>query len=219
MINPLKNLVGSIKTGSREEVKAAQKQVEKFWHHFYIPKRKEGREAFMIFLDEIKKADEIQDLDHLAYFIHTLKWPLLSIGEEYFVDWAEFIFTYIQHPSGKIRQAVLHAADYLIYDIAADLQFDGNDHHEISQSDRLRIQKNRERFGNFVSTVEELLGQYDEPRYHRYKYIHSIPSGVYKSLQKLMVEHLLRSDFYKDVYADFLREQGLSQTTPEALPL
>ncbi len=73
MQNPLKDLIEVIKTGSREEVKEAQKQVEKFWHNVYIPKRKEGRKAFLIFFEEMKNFDKICDIDHKAYFINTLK--------------------------------------------------------------------------------------------------------------------------------------------------
>ncbi|HHD92641.1 MAG TPA: hypothetical protein ENL06_03435 [Candidatus Portnoybacteria bacterium] len=61
MNNPLKNLIEIIKTGPREKVKEAQKQIEEFWHDVYIPKREEGKKAFLIFLDEIKKFDEIKD--------------------------------------------------------------------------------------------------------------------------------------------------------------
>ena len=200
--NLLKNLIEIIKNGSREEVKEAQKQVDKFWHEVYVPKRKEGKKAFLTFLEEVKKFDEIQDIDHQAYFINTLKWPLLAIGEEYFEEWAKFILKYIQHPSGKIRQAILSAADYLILDIVVDLRFDSN--QKISQADKERVKKNKARFGWFVYTVENLLEKYDEPRFHRYKYISSIPPSVYKSLEKLIVEVLLRSEYYEKLYKNWL---------------
>lgn len=95
MNNPLKKSIEIIKTGSREEAKEAQKQVEKYWHEVYIPRRKESRKAFSIFLGEIKNFDEIQDIDHQAYFINTIKWPLYAAGEEHFEYWAGFILKYI----------------------------------------------------------------------------------------------------------------------------
>ncbi len=212
MENPLKNLIEIIKAGSPEEVKEAQKKVEEFWHEVFIPKREEGRRTFLIFLDEIKKFDEIQDIDHQAYFINTLKWPFWSIGEEYFEEWADFILKYIQHPSGKIRQAIVSATDYLIIDIRVDLKTDFG--KELSKEDKQRTKKNRERFGNFVCAVENLLDKYYEPRFNRYKYISSMPVSVYKSLQKLLVEVLLRSDYYEKLYEDFLKNGGLIRTTP-----
>ncbi len=47
--NYLRNLIKTIKTGLPEEVKETQKQIEKFWHEVYIPRRKEGRRAFFQF--------------------------------------------------------------------------------------------------------------------------------------------------------------------------
>ncbi len=156
---------------------------------------------------EIKNFDEIQDIDHQAYFINIIKWPLYAIGEEYFEDWVKFILKYIQHPSGKIRQAVLHFSDYLITNIVISLRF--SEDRKISKADRQKVEKNKERFGHFIYTVEYLLGRYDEPKFSRYKYINSMPASVYKSLQKLMVEHLLRNEYYEKLYADFLK--NLSQ--------
>lgn len=206
MDNPLKNLIEIIKTGSREEVKAAQKQVEKYWHEVYIPKRKEGKEAFEIFLDEIGKFDEIKDVDHQAYFINTLKWPLWAVGEEYFEKWAEFILKYIQHPSGKIRQAIIHAADYLILDIAVDLKFDfGN---KISEENKKMVENNINRFGNFVYSAEYVLSRYDDPSLHKFKYVSDLPAGIYKSLQKLITDCLLRSDYYKNLYEKWLKDRN-----------
>lgn len=208
MDNPLKNLIEIIKTGSREKVNEAQKQVEKFWHEVYIPKREKGKRAFSIFLEEIKKFDEIKDVDHQSYFINTLKWPFWSIGEEYFEEWVEFVLKYIQHPSGKIRQAIIRAADYLVMDITLDLKFDFNK-KKVGKAEKQRIRKNKNRFGNFVFVVEKLLRIYEEPRFRRYKYIGSIPPSIYKSLQKLMVEILLRSEYYKKLYSEFLRKEGI----------
>ena len=199
--NPLKNLIEIIKTGRPEEVKRAQKEIEKFWQDFYIPNRKEGKKAFSIFLEEIKKFDEIQDIDHRTYFINTLKWPFWAIGEEYFEEWADFVLKYIQDPSGKIRQAIVQASEYLITDLLLDLKFINK--KNLSPEIKQKVQKNRERFGNFVDAIEELLEKYYEPKFRRYKYITSMPPSVYKSLQKLLVENLLRSEYYENIYFEY----------------
>ena len=211
--NPLKNLIEIIKTGSPQEVKEAQKKVEKFWDEVYIPKREEGKKAFSIFLGEIKRFDEIQDIDHQAYFINTLKWPLWVIGEEYFEQWAEFILKYIQHPSGKIRRAIVRVTDYLISDIKLDLKLDFKE--KISLKEKEKIKKNKNRFGSFVEAVEKLLEKYWQPKFNRYKYISSLPVGVYKSLQQLLNEVLLQSEFYEKIYNDFLKEKWESQLDSE----
>ncbi|MCD6284269.1 hypothetical protein J7J12_03415 [bacterium] len=211
--NPLKNLIEIIKTGSPQEVKGAQKKVEKFWYEVNIPKREEGKKDFSIFLEEIKRFDEIQDIDHQAYFINTLKWPFLAIGEEYFEQWAEFILKYIQHPSGKIRRAIVRVTDYLIIDIRLDLKLDFKE--KISPEEKEKIEKNKNRFGSFVERVEKLLEKYWQPKFNRYKYISSLPVGVYKSLQQLLNEVLLQSQFYEKIYNDFLGEKWESQLDSE----
>ncbi|MEA1926393.1 MAG: hypothetical protein U9M90_04140 [Patescibacteria group bacterium] len=49
------------------------------------------------------------------------------------------------------------------------------------------------------------MGRYEEPKFSRYKYISSMPASIYKNLQKLLVENLLRSEYYEKLYADFLK--------------
>ncbi|MDA3839876.1 MAG: hypothetical protein PF572_02195 [Patescibacteria group bacterium] len=204
----LKNLIQTITTGTPAEVKVAQKQVKKFWHDFYIPNRKEGRLAFRVFLEKIKTFDQIKDIDHQAYFINTLKWPLWGgVGEDYFEEWAEFFLKHIQNSSGKIRQAVICATEYLIHDLRLDRKRD----FEIIRSQGLErkefekiVESNITRFGNFVMDVEDLIDRNFEARFKKYKYISSLPVSVYKSLNILITEVLFRSDYYKSIYQDFL---------------
>lgn len=206
MKHHLKNLIQTIKTGLPAEVKFAQKQVEKFWRNYYIPNREEGRMAFSVFVEELKNFEQIRDIDHQAYFINTLKWPLWSISEEYFEDWVNFFLFNIQHPSGKIRQAVIHATEYLMLNISVDLRHVGEKEKDLSPHLKELVLKNKMRFGYFVMEVEALIDQYHEPRFKRYKYVSSLPTGVYKSLSKLITEVLLRSEFYEKLYQDFLNE-------------
>lgn len=217
--NPLEKFIKTIKTGTRDEVKEAQKGVEKFWHNVYIPRRKEGRKAFSIFLDEIKDFDKIEDVDHRVYFISVLKWPFWVIGEECFEKWEEFVLKQIQHESGKIRQAIIHAADYLIMDIAMDF-----DEKPKTAEDRKKNEINKERFCNFTRKIELLLEKYDEPRFGRYKKISALPAGIFKSLQILIVEHVLRSEFHKKMYLEWIngnwkKPVGLNKNIPEELSI
>ncbi|MFH1946785.1 MAG: hypothetical protein ABIJ23_01345 [Candidatus Magasanikbacteria bacterium] len=199
MQNTLKKLLETIKNGSPTEVKSAQKEVEKFWHNVYIPEREKGREAFKIFLEELKNFESIKDIDHQCYFINTLKCPLYAIGEEYFGKWADFFLHYIQHPSGKIRQAVISAVDYLLMDIAEGL--DSYDKKVVYD----KHNKNMNYFCNFVCIVENLLAKYDEPRFRKFKYVSSMPASVYKSLQILITQKLFRSEYYEKLYEEFLK--------------
>jgi len=220
MKNYIKNLIHTIQTASPAEVKIAQKQVEKFWHEFYIPHRAEGRAAFGAFLEELDTFIQIKDVAHQCYFLHTLKWPLMSTGEENFEAWADFLLPNIDHPAGHIRQATIHAIEYLVTDLRMDLKFDRTrvDNENLEKAEYIKIvQKNRARFGNFVMEIEALIDHYYQPKFKKHKYVSSLPPGPYKSLQMLITEILLRSDYYEKLYQDFLnelRERRHRPTTP-----
>ena len=123
MSNPLLKLIEVVKTGSRTEVKEAQRAIEKYWHNDYIPKREKASANFVVFLEEIRHFNKIKDIDHQYYFINTLKWSLMVIGKENFKEWSEFFLKQIQNNSGKIRQATINAIDYLILDSTIDIKF------------------------------------------------------------------------------------------------
>jgi hypothetical protein len=205
MNNPdIKGLIAIVKTGDREEVKKAQKAIESAWHNYYIPHRKEGRKAFEAFVGEVKTFDQIPDIDHQVYFIGSLKWAIWTFYEEYFETWMDFILKNIQHPSGKIRQAIIHISDILILNIAVDIK--GVHKQTSKEAKMIKEVLNRQRFGRFVFAIEELVQHYHKPEYNRYKYVSSLPPSVYKSLQILMTEKLLRSEYYEHLYADFLHD-------------
>jgi hypothetical protein len=204
----LQKLIDIIKSGSPSDVKLAQKEIEKIWHDTcrYDKDRKES--VFCIFLEELKSFPQIKDVDHQAYFINTLKWPLYFIGEKYFSDWSDFILTYIQHPSGKVRQAIIRVSDYLLIDLQMDfkhasmiLKNKDLKHQDIKDI----VADDKKKFGDFVLAIENLVSRYYEPRFKKYKYVDSLPISVYKSLQMLLVE-LLKAEFYKKIYQDFLKE-------------
>ncbi len=211
-MNPpnIKELINIIKTGGKQEVKKAQKAIASAWHNFYIPHREEGRKAFGVFLDEIKNFDQIQDVDHQAYFISSLKWAFWIFGEKYFETWAEFLLKCIQHPSGKIRQSILHNSDILIMSLS---EFLGPRHVQTGPEDEVKTIRqviSLQRFGRLVMDAEDLLHRYYKPKYNRYKYVSSMPAGIYKSLQILITQKLLRSEYYENLYKEYLQNLQMS---------
>lgn len=213
-MNPpdIKALIEIVKTGNRQEVKQAQKAIESAWHNYYIPHRTEGRKAFEVFVDEVKTFDQIQDTDHQAYFVSSLKWAFWAIGEEYFEIWAAFVLKCIQHPSGKVRQAIIHITDILIMSLDDLHGFRKNKKEAADERKMIRQVIALQRFGNFVMSVEALLERYYEPRYNRYKYVSSMPVGIYKSLQILITEKLLRSEYYENLYSEFTHNLYVSSS-------
>lgn len=201
----MKKLIAKIKTGNRKEVIEAQKKIESYWHGICHPLSKKKIKKYEVFLDEIEYFDEIKDIDHQAYFINTLKWPFFIIGAKHFRFFSDFIIKCIQNPSGKIRQAILHATDWLT--MGTDIEIPQYLTRKFSQEDLALIKKNKELYFEFVWEVERLIEKYDEPRFKKYKYIDQMPSSIYKSLQYLVAERLLRTEKYEAMYQDFLRQR------------
>lgn len=50
----IQSAIAAIKSGTPEEVKQAQKIVDRFWHTIYIPNREEGKKILSAFLDELE---------------------------------------------------------------------------------------------------------------------------------------------------------------------
>ncbi|MDD4358280.1 MAG: hypothetical protein PHY30_00500 [Candidatus Pacebacteria bacterium] len=212
MKNYIENLIKIIKVGTREEVKQAQKKVEEFFHNVYIESRDDGEWAFSAFLEELKTFEEIKDIEHQAWFINTLKWPIYAIGEENFERWSSFLLNCVRHPSGKIRQAAIRAIDNLIIFLRLDKSEKPDSKNEEFEE---IVDDNRKRFGCFVLAVEKLTEEYNEKRFNRYKYINNLPVGVYKSLQSLLVDVLLKSEFFENIYKEFLEEINEDYNRPK----
>jgi len=205
-------IIAVIKTGTPAEVKQAQKRFEKYWDGLRGDEHKAAKEAVVeLLLREIQGLESIKDADHQAYLINTLRWRLWTNSDKHFNEWRDFILKYIQHPSGKIRIAVIRACDYIALELGvpAHTYTYGKNKGTTSSEEEAAYRVSKNRFGFFVFAVEELLRKYDEPRFRRYKYVGSMLPSVYKSLQQLVTEVLLRSEFYEGIYQEFLRELNL----------
>jgi len=107
----LKSLIAIIKTGATGEVKLAQRRVESLWNK--ACQDDAARLKFAVFLDEACNLDRVSDVDHQAYFINTLKWPLYFAPPESFPAWTQLLIKWVVHPEGKIRIAAVKASHYL----------------------------------------------------------------------------------------------------------
>ena len=71
----IKKLIQVIKTGSREEVKQSQKEIEKIWDKYDFKERNKQNKHFEVFLGELDGFDNIFDwvgLVEKAKEIHTV---------------------------------------------------------------------------------------------------------------------------------------------------
>ncbi len=192
----LKKLIEIIKTGNKKEVNIAQKKIES--NQFEITPK-----TFSIFVDEIKKFDEIKDVNHQMYFVNTLKYPIFIIGEDNLKFFTDFVLKTIQHPSGKVRQAIISAYSNLNWDIYNALEENFERKNENQKELKKIYAQNRKTFFNFVDKLYEIAGKHHEPKFKKYKYINKLPVGVYKSIQKLIYEEVFRSDLAEICYRKY----------------
>ena len=111
----------------------------------------------------------------VLYFLHDReKQP------DFLFPW---LYHLIRHPSGNIRFAAVRMFEHEIGPLTVHIRFP---HEEVSpfrelsaeQADRILS----EMFVNLISLINSLW----KPIYNKYKYIYSLPSGPYKSVQMVL---------------------------------
>lgn len=96
-------------------------------------------------------------------------------------------------------------------------EFPGPRHVQTGPKDEVKTIReviSLQRFGRLVMDAEDLLHRYYKPRYKRYKYVSSMPASIYKSLQILITQKLLRSEYYQNLYKEYLRNLQMSKLKP-----
>jgi hypothetical protein len=93
-----------------------------------------------------------------------------------------WLFQLIQHQNGNIRHAALRMFEIALGPLTCHIRFPGK---ESSSSEILSEQADEILFA-FHTTINDLMTKYWKPEYKRYKYISSLPTGVYKSLQLVL---------------------------------
>jgi len=213
-VEDLKALVQTIKTGTGPEVKAAQKQVERLWNR--ACRDTELNKEFAVFAAEARSYEAIPDFAHKLAFLNTLKWPILADAPDTYGFWAEFILARVQEPEGKIRRAAVLAAEYLAvamlscFDTPGGLIF-----KELSDETRARV---RTQFFTFALKADELVRKHRTPELRKYKYISSMPPGIFKSCAQLLNQSLLTTPELKEQLLAFIRARQAPFTLPPHKP-
>lgn len=210
MSEELKSLIITIKTGATAEVKAAQKRVESIWNKSC--REDEARLKFAVFLEEARDFEKICDVQHQACFINTLKWAFCFAPPETFPIWTDLLLSWVVHPEGKIRMAAVRAAQYLGVSMVSS--FDEPCRNPNRQESPETREFARNCFCIFALRTDQLITQYHKPAFNKYKYISSLPAGVYKSLQQLLHESLLTCDHFEKIYTDFLDRMNTKPSPP-----
>ncbi len=120
-----------------------------------------------------------------------------------------WLFELLQHERGAIRYAAVRMLENELGPLTVHIRHPeskfGKDHVKPGKADAILL--------SMYVSLQELLGKYEEPKYRRYKYISSLPSSPYKSVQ--MVLRSMEEDCGED-YLDQLvkrHQQVQSQKT------
>ena len=210
----LKSLIQMIKNGARSEVKAAQKQVERVFHR--ACRETERWPVFAVFAEEARSYDQIPDLAHKLAFLNTLKWPFLADETDRYDFWIDFILARVQDPEGKVRRSAVLAAECL--GVAMLSSFDtpgGLIFKELSDEARARV---RTQFFTFALKADELVRKHRTPELRKYKYISSMPPGIFKSCAQLLNQSLLTTPELKEQLLAFIRSRQIPLQLPPHRP-
>lgn len=203
----MKELIYIIKTGTKQEAKEAIKKIDAWWDGIGREKREAEKKKLEVFIDEMQNLDEVANEENKIYFIDSLRTPVWVLGDKYFKDFCDFILKYIEHPYGNMRRAILRLASWFSM-IGLDC-IDGRAHFgKKPDKDEMELMKtNKELYFNLVKDVDNLMEKHREPKFEKYKYIDDLPASVYKSLEYLVSNELLRVPKYEILYAEFLNKQ------------
>lgn len=110
----------------------------------------------------------------IMYFLHDRE-----SHPDFLFPW---LYQLLQHENGNIRHAAVRMCEHELGPLTYHIRFPGK---ESGYSGLSREQSDRILFG-LRSNLESLAASSYKPSYRRYKYIDSLPSGTYKSVQHIL---------------------------------
>lgn len=194
-------ILTQLTTGDEKTMRDAKKRLNAWWKQQDRPISDDRcQEIAVAYLPWIGNFNTL-DIPHQVAFIEALWIPFLVAGNQRDVAdlFSSFILMVIQHSSGKVRRALVRVSDWFVLSLHPVFESEAK-----TEEKRQYVAWAQEQFCSLVFQVEALLEKYNDPGFQRYTYVSGIPAGVYKSLQQLMTEVLLRSPKYTALYEKFL---------------
>src|SRR3989338_9764697 len=110
IIGELRRLCQTIKTAPHKEAKEAKKAIQKLIDRDL----RTHRARFVdIFISELDTFDSIANPINQSFLVSALDTFFLSGTDTHFEYLSRFVLKAIQHPDGRVREAVRHAASWL----------------------------------------------------------------------------------------------------------
>ncbi len=205
----VEKIIETLKTGSPADIRVAKKDLKNIVNKDYLygdeKQRKKVIKDLLPFIDEARRFENIKDLDHQVYFVDALNEATIAIGKEELEFFQDFIYKYIQHPSGKLRQAILRIGAKFYY-FSIDVIIENCNDDNLSKKEKETCETKRFSFFLFLDALENLMGRHYSSEYDKYEYIDDMPSCIYKSLEMLFWRMTRDKEMMRE-YSKFLKEK------------
>jgi hypothetical protein len=186
-----KEIFDTVLTGDKDDSRIAAREVRKL---LYASRGGKREEIFSIISGAPATYSKITDNFRQENFV-------MSISVMYFLhnreDRPDFLFPWffqlLQHNNGNIRYAVVRMIETELGPLTCHIRFPSKKfgHSKVSPAEADKIL-----FGLRTNLENLSIGSY-KPFYKKYKYIDSLPSGTYKSVQQVLC---CLEDYCSDVY-------------------
>ena len=191
----IEDIFNILKTGSPAEIREAKKTVKKMWH--------KDTEIFDknadFILGLIKDFDLIADNIHKTAIISGMSLCFLSLADDYFEEFKNFIIKNLQNTDGRIREAALDTSDWLYSSLTSRAEPfvypEGTPLIEKQKSEQIIAIK---QYIDLVAEIENLTDhKYNDPNDNS-EYINEMKPSISKSLHKIW-ERLTSSCVYRRI--------------------
>jgi len=183
------DIVERIKSPDKETVKLAKNELKEL-HSSLRENPAASREVHSIIIREAEKLETLEDPKARANLLRSLYLTCLRYGAEYFERLSDIIIKGAQDKNGHIRVAAVRIADYLIMGSGHYILAETDDSEDPETSMLLKYQ-------DAIDKIFVAIKKHEFPGLKRYKYVSSLPTGIYKSLQMLQNNFISSCDYYE----------------------
>lgn len=180
--------------GNRDDVKTAKKDLEQLLHK----ERKVFHKSASVALEYLPQFEQIKGTENQAALASGLGLFFFVLADEHFDTLKNFVLKVIQHPDGRVREAIRKTADWLYASLSSRVMpFVYPEGKELTEQQKVMQRMGREQYLAFVAELDALIEKYNDGT-EEGEYIEDMKPSVNKSLQ-LLWSRLVDSPVYQGI--------------------
>ena len=189
-----RRLFSVLMVGNRNEVKTAKKDLEQLLHR----ERKAFQKSAAVALEYLPQFEQIKGTENQAALASGLGLFFLVLADEHLDTLKNFVLKVIQHPDGRVREAIRKTADWLYASLSSRVMpFVYPEGTKLSEQQEVMQRMGREQYLAFVAELDALIEKYNDESEDA-EYIEDMKPSVNKSLQ-LLWSRLIDSPVYQNI--------------------